>query len=212
MWRTIRLAVAAGLAAFLLALAFTPPSGPRSMRQFNPTRIADLELRMWKAYYAKQRAELFRTLVTMLHEQYHYSWATATREAFYLARAAAAFGDLKGGYEVVLPDLETAYGMARSWLGAGFDPQAVAKAELAWWVARRVPGQNSAEQVGRLMADEYALLYETSAARVAQAALLRATAARLRDDQAKQPDWDRIGQLLEESYRELFAALATANV
>jgi hypothetical protein len=212
MGRTLRLAIGAGLLAFALALAFTPPRGPRSMREFNPTRLADLELRMWKAYYTKDRARLFGLLVTMLHEQYRYSWATATREAFHLARAAATFGDAKDHYEVVLPDLEAAYAMAKSWLDAGFDPRAVAEAELAWWVARRIPGQNSAEQVGQLIAQEYALLYESSVERVAPAALLRATAAKMRDEQAAQPDWDRIGRLLEQSYRELHAALAVANV
>jgi hypothetical protein len=212
MGRTLRLAIGACLAAFALALALTPPSGPRSMREFNPTRLADLELRMWKAYYAKERARLFGLLVTMLREQYRYSWATATREAFHLARAASTFGDLKGDYEQVLPDLESGYATAKSWLDAGFDPRAVARAELAWWVARRIPGQNSADQVGHLIAQEYALLYETSAERVAPAALLRATAAKMRDEQAAQPDWNRIGRLLEQSYRELHAALAVENV
>lgn len=212
MERTLRLAIGAGLVAFALAFALTPPGGPRSMREFNPTRLADLELRMWKAYYAKDRTRLFGLLVTMLREQYRYSWATATRQAFHLARAAATFGDAKDHYEIVLPDLEAAYGMAKSWLDAGFDPRAVAQAELAWWVARRMPGQNSAEQVGRLIAQEYALLYESSTERVAPAALLRATAAKMRDDQAARPDWDRIGQLLEQSYRELHAALAVENV
>ena len=212
MRRTIWLAVPAGLLAFVLAFALVPPSGPRSIRQFNPGRLADLELRMWKAYYAKERARLFGLLVTMLHEQYRYSWATATRQAFYFARAAATFGDLHENYEQVLPDLERGYATAKSWLSAGFDPKAVARAELAWWVARRVPGQNSAEQVGRLIAEEYALLYETSVERMAEAALLRATAAKLRDDQAAQPDWERIKQLLDASYRELSAALVTANV
>jgi hypothetical protein len=212
MGRTLRLTIGACLVAFALALALTPPSGPRSMREFNPTRLADLELRMWKAYYAKDRARLFGLLVTMLREQYRYSWATATREAFHLARAASTFGDLKDDYEQVLPDLESGYATAKSWLDAGFDPRAVARAELAWWVARRIPGQNSADQVGHLIAQEYALLYETSAERMAPAALLRATAAKIRDEQAAQPDWDRIGRLLEQSYRELHAALAIANV
>src|SRR5262245_17179527 len=114
------------------------------MRLFSPARLADLELRMWQADYAKERARLLGLLVTTLREQYRYSWATATREAFHLARAAATFSDLQGDYEQVLPDLEAAYATAKSWLGAGFDPKAVARAELAWWVARRTPGQNSA--------------------------------------------------------------------
>jgi hypothetical protein len=200
------------LVAFGAAFVLTPPRGPRTMRDFNAPRLANLELRMWQAYYEKQRVELFRLLVVMLHEQYRYSWATATVEAFHLARAAARFAEVKDGYEVVLPDLEAAYTTARDWLHAGFDPKAVARAELAWWVARRIPGQNTAEQVGQLIAEEYALLYETSTERVRSAALLRASAAKLRDDEAKRPDWSRIGQLLNDSYSELLGAVSVANV
>jgi hypothetical protein len=148
----------------------------------------------------------------MLHEQYRYSWATASIEGFHLARAAATFGDLRSGYEVVLPDLTAAYATARQWTGASFDPQAVARAELAWWVARRVPDSSSVEQVGRLMADEYALLYETTPDVVRPAALLRAQAGALRDQQPAQPDWGRIGRLLRESYQELSDALSIATV
>ena len=64
---------------------------------------------MWQAYYGKDRIRLFALLVTQLHEQNHYSWANATRAGFYLARAAATFGDARANYETVLPDLEHAY-------------------------------------------------------------------------------------------------------
>jgi len=74
----------------------------------------------------------------------------------------------------VLPDLIAAYTIERDWLHAGFDPVAVARAELAWWVARRVPGQNSAEQVGALIPDENALLYEVPRDRVLEASTVRA--------------------------------------
>jgi hypothetical protein len=200
------------VAAFALAFVLTPPRGARSMREFNPPRLANLEVRMWQAYYAKERLRLFGLLVTMLHEQYHFSWATATLEGFHLARAAATFGDLRGGYDVVLPDLEAAYAKVKSWTQAEFDPRAVARAELAWWVARRLPGQNSAEQIGGLIADEYALLYETTRARVEAAALLRAQAAAPRDAQTGRPDWDRIGRLLLQSYSELRAALSSETI
>jgi hypothetical protein len=211
-FRAVFLVACGMVAAFALALVLTPPRGARSMREFNPPRLADLEVRMWQAYYAKERLRLFGLLVTMLHEQYHYSWATATLEGFHLARAAATFGDLRSGYDVVLPDLEAAYAKAKSWTHAEFDPRAVARAELAWWVARRVPGENSAEQIGGLIADEYALLYETTRARVEAAALLRAQAAALRDVQAGRPDWERIRRLLLQSYSELRSALSTEPV
>jgi hypothetical protein len=212
MKRGVAAAVLLGLVAFGAALAFTPPRGPRSIRIFNPNRLADLEVGMWKAYYDKERVRLFSLLVTMLHEQYRYSWATATTEAFHLVKAAATFGDLKENYDIVLPDLESAYRTAKSWLGAGFDPPAVARAELAWWVARRIPGENSAEQIGTLMAHEYALLYETSPEVVGAAALLRAEAAKLRDNQADHPDWAAITELLQQSYRELLLSLSSVNV
>src|SRR5262245_18184970 len=182
------------------------------MRHFDPDRLANLEVRMRQAYYAKERVRLFALLVTMLREQYRYSWATATTEAFHLARAASTFAELRVDYEVVLQDLVAAISTAKSWLGAGFDPLQVARAELAWWVARRVPGQNSPEQIGALIADEYAMLYETRRAAVAGAARLRAEAAALRDEQARQPDWETIGRMLRQSYRDLLASLAVANV
>lgn len=211
-WLSRTAIVLAIVVAFAAAFALTPPRGPRSMRHFEPARLADLEVGMWKAYYAKERVRLFGLLLTMLHEQYRYSWATAAVEGFHLARAAATFGDLHGGYDVVLPDLEAAYAKTRSWTGAAFDPAAVARAELAWWIARRTPGRDSPEQVGALIAQEYALLYETTPENVAEPAFLRARAAALRDRQAANPDWDTIGRLLRASYDELLQALASANV
>ena len=205
----IALIVAAGVGGYVVTV---PPPGPRSMRHFDPDRTADLELRMWQAYYAKENARLFALLVTLLHEQYHYSWLTAMREAFHLARAAATFADAKRNYDAVLPDLESAYAQAKAWLHAGFDPRAVARAELTWWVARRIPGRNSPEQVGALIADEYALLYEAPRERMVRAAVLRAEAGALRDAQAAQPDWQTIEELLRQSYRELLAALGAATV
>lgn len=190
--------------AYLLTAA---PAGPRTLREFNPDRIADLELDMWRAYYAKENVRLFRALVVMLREQYHYSWALALRDGFYLARAAATFGNIRGDYDRVLPDLEEAYDGARNWLDAGFDPKAVSRAELAWWVARRIPGKHDPSQVGALIADEYALLYETPRDRVDRAGLLRAQAAALRDAQAEHADWATIGRMLHESYSDLAAAV-----
>lgn len=162
---------------------------------------------MWQAYYAKDKVRLFRGLVTLLHEQNRYSWGRAIQVGFYLGRAASRFGDLRGDYEQVLPDLERAYTIERQWLGAGFDPGAVARAELAWWVARRVPGQDSPEHVGALIAAENALLYEVPVERVLAASVLRARAGRLRDEGGDHADWAQVSRLLHQSYRELHAGV-----
>jgi hypothetical protein len=205
-FRIVALLVLAVSVVFSRAMV-TTPDGPRSLRVFDPARMAELELDMWQAYYKHERVRLFKGLVVSLHEQNRYSWSNAVRAGFSLARAASTFSDLRSNYEQVLPDLEHAYRIAKDWNHAGFDPAAVARAELAWWVARRIPGQNSPEQVGALIAEENALLYEIPKERVLAASILRARAGRLRDEGGERADWAAVGVLLRQSYRELHAAL-----
>ena len=188
-------------------LFISTPPGPRSLRAFHPDRVAALEVDMWQAYYLKENRRLFLDLVTLNHEQYRYPWAKAVRASFHLARAAATFGNLRSDYEQVLPDLERAYTMARDWTGARFAPAVVARAELAWWVARREPGRNAPDEVGGLIADENALLYEVPRERVLEASILRARAGRLRDDGGDRADWPEVSRLLVQSYRKLSAAV-----
>ena len=209
------------LAAVYWAVALRAPSGPRSIRVFDPDRLAALEVGMWQAYYDKQRLPLFRLLVTMLREQYHYSWQKAAIAGYHLAKAAATFGDATDHYDRVLPDLEAGYQIARDWTGASFDPAAVARAELSWWTARRDPASGSGAAKNRVVAERmtelYALLYEAPGARVAEAAQLRVEAADLRDRgagargsdrDAQGVDWKGVSYLLRQSYRSLHEAVA----
>src|SRR5687767_7857583 len=139
LFRTARRLLLVLFAAVMVLLAYAfawAPPGPRTLRAFDPERTAALELSMWQAYYERRNVRLFADLVTLGHEQYRYPWAKATIAGFYLARAASTFAKIRSDYEQVLPDLERAYTIARDWTRAGFDPPAVARAEVAWWVAR----------------------------------------------------------------------------
>jgi hypothetical protein len=206
MRRALILLVLAAVAVFYVGFV-SAPAGPRSVLVFEPDRVADLELDMWRAYYAHQNIRLFRDLVVLLHEENRYPWAKATIAGFHLARAAARFADLRSNYEQVLPDLERAYAILRDWTHSSFDPASVARGELAWWVARRIPGQDSPEQVGELIAEENAMLYAVPRDRVLPAATLRARAGRIRDDGGERADWAVVSQLLHQSYRELHVAV-----
>jgi hypothetical protein len=205
----IGMLVGIGLTALLVALVLFAPVRPASLRFEDADRVADNELAMWRAYYAKQRVTLFYLLVESLREQHGYSWAGATASAFYLARAAARFSDMHGDYDRVLPDLEQGYTRLQQLTSARFDPRAVARAELAWWVARRQPGEDSVENVGRLIGEEYLELYgpRTSVAGAMRAGLLRARAGRLRDQGGANADWPHVSELLHDSYHTLDVAL-----
>ena len=194
------------VAAFYLLVIAVPP-GPRSLRAFDPDRTADLEVDMWKVYYEHRNVHLFTDLVTLLHDQYRYPWFKASVAGFHLARAASGFATARQNYERFLPDLESAYAIARDWTNSPFDPKAVANAELAWWVARRIDGQNSPEQVGGLIADENALLFSVPRAQVLEASVLRARAGRLRDEGGPNADWNAVSGLLHRSYRQLHDAV-----
>jgi hypothetical protein len=198
------LAVLGSAALALLAGAATyAPARPRSMRDFDPDRVASLELRMWQAYYRRDNARLFALLVATLREQFHYSWLTATQAAYHLARAAGSFGEINDRYERVLADLERAYAIARDWTDASFAPETVARDELGWWVARRDRSTSDPHHVGELMARLYSDFYGVPRARVVEAALLRAQAGDLRDRGGAAADWKTVGELLAESYRSL---------
>jgi hypothetical protein len=203
--RVVPIALAALVAGATWGLAFHTPPGPRSARAFDPDRLATLEVDMWQAYYRRENAALFGDLVIALREQFRYPWAKAGRAGLHLARAAAAFGKASGDYERVLPDLQRAYAIARDWTGARFDPAEVARAELAWWVARREPALRDPENVGRLIGVLYARFYEVPEERVREAGVLRARAADLRDRGGVGADWEEIRRLLRASYRSLHA-------
>jgi hypothetical protein len=202
------LIVTAAIAGGLYLFIFDAPPGPRSLRTFDPDRTADLEVDMWRVYYQHQNVQLFTDLVTLLHEQNGYPWAKACGAGYHLARAASTFAESHTGYELLLPDLESAYTTARDWTHADFDPAAVAKAELAWWIARRIPAESSPEIVGGLIADENALLYGVPRQRVLAASILRARAGRLRDDGGENADWAVVSDLLHQSYRQLHDAVS----
>jgi len=206
--RQILLAVlVAVLAGGVYAGWFYAPPGPRTLRAFDPDRTADLEVDIWRLYYEPSNVHLFTDLATMLHEENRYPWASAGLAAYHLERATSTFAATHSGYELLLPDLEAAYATAKNWTHANFDPAAVANLELAWWVAERIPSQNSPDQVGGLIADENALLYGVPRDRVLAASILRARAGQLRDD-GENVDWAAVSDLLHQSYRQLHDAVS----
>lgn len=179
--------------------------------EFEPDRLADLETRMWKAYYRRQPVRLFGLLVLALREQARVSWLRALRASLLLTRAAAGFARASADYERFAPDIGRAYRLLG--LPDGVDADEVGRRELRWWVVRREIGVTAGEAAGSAITDLYAALYELPRDRVAAAGRLRGLAAEVRDRGAESdPEgaggsgsayWPEVARLLEESYRQL---------
>ena len=172
---------------------------------FNATALAQSETRMWKAYYDRDLLRLRGELRRMLREQFGLSRYRTWQVSARLATASLNFARSGDGQAAeVLRDLTEAYRGIQAATGLDFDPAEAARAELGWWAARRTPGENQPEQVGARIEALYAILYGHTNDLIAQAALLRAEAAHVRDTRS---DWPEVERLLEQSYRALLAGM-----
>ncbi|MBU1864176.1 MAG: hypothetical protein KKH94_10975 [Candidatus Omnitrophica bacterium] len=204
-WRKRWLVRGLVLTAMLIAVSqpFAMPSS------FDANEVAVAETNMWKAYYTGNAPVLVGHLVGLLHSQFDIPLQRTQPIAGLLAKAAMNFRMARSNYDVVvLPDLKKAYYLLQQALDESFDPERVARADLAWWVARRTPGQNSPETVGKKIAAYYTALYGKNHPDFQNAGILRAKAADVRDASGKQVNWQQIEKLLKQSYTVLVRALS----
>jgi hypothetical protein len=186
---------------------------------FDADRLAELETRMWKAYYRRQPARLFGWLLLGLREQARVSWPRALVASLFLTKAAAGFSRAEGDYDRFAPDIARGYRLLR--LPATVDALEVARRELRWWVVRREIGLAAGSAAGDAITALYAELYDVPEDSVAESGRLRGLAAEVRDrGAAADPDgpsgsgrayWPEVARLLRESYRELARAVSETS-
>lgn len=203
------------LIAALLALAAGAAGGVCYWRAeygpvdspYDPDAIAAAETRMWQAYYARDPLALSDEMLALMEQQFGLTGSEAQQVAGGFMRGAMYFqmGAPQTWNAQALPEIEAGYAALKALTDAEFDPRAAAQAELAWWAARRTPGQNSPEQVGGLIAALYAELYGGPNWHIEKAGLLRAEAAHIRDTTG---DWARSEETLRRSYRALVRGTA----
>lgn len=159
---------------------------------------------MWRAYYSGDVVTIRNEVRGLLMEQFGLGEQDARAVEDPLIRATMVFDRVRSSYDALcIPDLERAYQELKQVSGMSFDPKQAARAELDWWVARRKPGSDTPAQVGKLIALLYAEIFGQQRPEFDKAGLLRAEAAYLRDMGGAACDWQKVLQLLTESYTEL---------
>ena len=187
-----------------LFVAFLLYSSLFGSPEYKAGEIAAAETRMWQHYYSEDHLKLGIELIAVLRAHYGLSVFEAKKAGELFASASKKFQPAqRGEYDVALPDLIAAYSIIEKASELSFSPEEVAEAELAWWVMRRTPGEDSSERVGQGVAHLYALIYGREDPALERAGLLRAQAASLRDAGGSQADWVAVEKLLHESYAAL---------
>ena len=210
------LAYGAALIIVLAAWVAYDLYSPRqtSLRDFDPEEVARLDTAMWRSYYSRERARLFWQLAELLRTQYRLPLWRSNAVAFRAAKAAFVFkdGHSRADYERALPDLRSFYKSIREVSDTDFDVERAARLELEWWIVHRERRAHAPGDLERALADLEAELYRVPAERLSEHARLRAEAMTIRDDKAEQggvteEDWQRIDELLHQSWRSLHAAV-----
>lgn len=181
--------------------------------------IAKYETQMWKNYYERDFDDLINNSVKLLIEQFDISMVDAMLIATSAAQAARVFSrmpkktSLEDYKREVLPSLILSYRYLSNLNGGNWDPDQAALLELEWWIARRTPGKNQVEQVGKIITNLYAYLYGNTNEHMDKAGYYRALAANLRDKQSRKGrvDWQAIETLLQKSYHHLLVAIKFNN-
>jgi len=200
----------AGVAIMIAAALYAVWPRNADLAAFEPDAMARLETAMWRAYYERRYAALFRDLYVVSCEQYNFSPLDSVRIAFAAARSARLFqpSTSRAGAEVALPSLVTYFSILSAGTRAAFDIDDAARTELAWWQARReaVPP----EDYGAIIARVAALVYGIEGDDVLQAGRARAQAMAYRDrrgNDISEADWVAIEEQLRTAYGLLKRAL-----
>ena len=166
------------------------PSGPRS---FDPVRIADLEYRMWVAYYLRRWTHVLGSMVRLFWLGFGTDWLRVLRGARLMLRAAQLWAPYPDNDpDGALAYLRELYALVRLRFGEPADPAVAASLEIDWWRAHRErqyapdpakTGDELVEALTRL----YCYLFGETEAAVRPTALYRAQAMDLSDQ------WVRAG-------------------
>jgi hypothetical protein len=155
----------------------------KTIRTFNPARVARLETENWEAYYQKRWARLLRVSVGMVQEAFGLNILQALQAAYLVGRAemaAAPFPD--NDVPKAEAYMRRFYGLVRRVHHENIDVDQAARLEVNWWVVHR---QNFLKEDSQPLVEAlvglYAATFRLPRERVYEAAFRRAEAMRYSD-------------------------------
>jgi len=172
----------------LLAYCFWPRHP--SLSQFEPDRMAELQVGLWKDASSKKKLELLLPLYELYERQYHMPPISSMKMAFDTAQALQVFHgapDAADQEKALLP-LQLVFLALQTGVGASFDPGVVARLELTTWRLRTDRARRG--ELTAAWSEKLGMLYGCPAAKTLPAAKNFAIAAKL----AGENKWDEAQQ------------------
>lgn len=187
------------LMVVLAAYVFWPRSS--SLTAFDPSAIAELQVKAWSQAGARQWAGHAATTYRIFESQYRLPPVSALKAAIEVSRAAAILRSAADAAdrESAAKPLTSAYATLKARSRGQFDPAAVAAQEIQA-VGLMLEGRT--ESAAQAFAAQYALLYGGTPGAYLPAArgFVRA------GDDALAGDWTATGASLRKAWTELHAA------
>jgi hypothetical protein len=189
----------------------------------DPFRIADLEYRMWVAYYLRRWTRLAAAMTGLLLLGFGRNWVRALRGARLMLRATQLWAPYPDndpdGARACMRDL---YALVRHRFGEPADPELAASLEIDWWRVHRErqhapdPAETGDELV-EAMTRLYSYLFGVTEEAVRPVAVHRMEAMDLSDQWVREgcrpdsPLLPRERAALVRAYAALFAAVRHGN-
>ena len=185
------------------------------IRDFDADEVARLDTAMWRSYYSRERVKLYSQLTELLEKQYKLNFWRRQLIAYRAAKATFVFKDGKSrtDYEKALPDLEKFYASIRDISTTDFDANRAAHLELEWWIVHRERRKYQEGVLANALAETASAIYNLPKEVFTEHGRLRAEAMNIRDSKAEaggvtEEDWQKIDELLHESWRSLHNAVS----
>jgi len=185
---------------FVIAVAaycFWPRSS--SLSRFDPRRMSELQMTVWKEAAAKKKQELIFPLYEIYERQYHLPPVSSLKMAWDTARALNLFHtapDVADQEKALLP-LQTVFVTLKSNTKSTFDPAAAARMELMTWMLRADRAKRA--QLTSASSELLAILYGRSTAECLPAARQFSVTAKL----AEEGKWDEAGASSLQAWQEV---------
>ena len=168
-----------------------------SMTGFDPERMSELQIAIWKGVADKQKPSLVIPFYQEYAGQYHLPPISALKMSFDTARALRLFHSSPDAadQEKALMPLQVVFLTLKSNTKAGFDSTAAARIELTTWMLRADHAKRG--QLTTAWAESLALLYGHSAEECLPAAKKFSIASKL----AEEGKWDEAQSNILEAWK-----------